>query len=276
MSDQIYFQIEITSFQPLSDELFSFLKEFCPLGIWLIDEKNAKVFFKVKPEDLQRNLKKRFPFLRITGREYKDKNWVKEYEMKLKPIEIGKKFLIVHFPTKNKIKKVKSENRIVIKLIPSEAFGTGEHFTTSSSLEMLETISPVPEKVLDVGTGSGILAIASSKLGARYVVGLDIDFDSVKVTKESSSLNDAPILVLCSSIEAIKGKFKLVIANILAETLIEISDEIDRVASKKSKLILSGIAKEKKKDVLKTYEEKGFKLIRKISDKEWVTLLCSR
>jgi ribosomal protein L11 methyltransferase len=276
MSDRIYFQIEITSSKPLSDELLSFLQESSPLGIWLIDEKSAKVFFKVKPEDLKKNLKRRFPFLKIKSGEFKDRNWVKEYEMKLKPIEIGKKFLIVHFSSKSKIKKVKSENRIVIKLIPSEAFGTGEHFTTSSSIKMLETISPMPEKVLDIGTGSGILAIASSKLSARYVVGFDIDFDSVKVAKESSSLNDSPIFVLCSSVEAIKGKFKLVIANILAETLIELSDEIDRVASRRSKLILSGIAKEKEKDVLKVYEEKGFKLKRKISDKEWVTLLCSR
>lgn len=276
MNSKLYYQIEIATLQPISEEIFSFLNDFSPLGIWVENERKIKVYFSQDPEGIVEKIKKREMSFNISCKKFKDKNWVMEYQRKLKPIKVGKKYVIVHFPEKENVKDVKFKNREVIKLVPGLAFGTGEHFTTASCIEILETLVPFPYSVLDIGTGTGILSIVSSKLGAKEVFCFDNDIDACKVAKETIALNSEKIFVACSTADAFRKKYDLVIANILFETIVEILDQISKLSSEKGKILLSGIRREKEKDLTKLFESKEFSLLRVVKDANWSTLLFVR
>jgi len=276
MSKKLYYQIEIESKHPISEDLFSFLNDFSPLGIWAINERKVNVYFSEDPKEIAEKIKKRERSLYISCKKFEDKNWVMEYQKKLKPIKVGRKFVIVHFSEKENVKDVKCKGREIVKLVPGLAFGTGEHFTTASCIEILETLNPFPNSVLDVGTGSGILSIVSSKLGAKKVFSFDNDFDACKVAKETISLNNEKIFVACSTADAFRKKYDLVIANILFETIVEISEQISQLSSEKGKILLSGIRSEKERELAKLFDNKGFSLLKALRDENWSTLLFSR
>ncbi|MCX7830331.1 MAG: 50S ribosomal protein L11 methyltransferase [Acidobacteria bacterium] len=271
-----YFEIEIESNSEIGENFISFINDFSPLGIWVVDDKKIKVYFSNDPSEFAKQIKKRKKEIKIFCKKMEDKNWVKEYQKRLKPIKVGKKFIIVHFPEKVKAKEISNLGRKIIKLVPGLAFGTGEHFTTASCIEILEALKPFPKSVLDVGTGTGILSIVSAMLGGRDVFAFDIDFDACKVAKETIELNGAKIFLSCSSINSFKNKFDLIIANILYETIVEISEMITELTAQKGKLLLSGIRREKEEKIAELFESKGFFLQEALRDENWSTLLFVR
>lgn len=276
MNSKKFFCVEIKSDSEFEEKIFSFLNEFEHLGIWEKNEKNLNIYFSYEPKLFVKKIKNLYKSYKISYFEYKDRNWVLEYQKKLKPIKVGKKFVIYHFSEKDKVKNYKPKRREIIKLIPGLAFGTGEHFTTASCIEILEKIIPFPSSIIDIGTGSGILAITAFKLGAKNISCLDNDFDACRVAKESFILNSLKINIACSTADAFKGEYDLVIANILYETIVEISDRIDGLCSKNGKILLSGIRSEKEEILVKLFEDKRFFLIEALRDENWSTLLFSR
>jgi len=276
MNKKCYYKIEISSKTSFNEDFFSFINGFSPLGIWQKNEKNIDVYFAEDPEDIVKEIKKANLFLKITYGKYVNKNWVVEYQKKLKPIKIGEKFVIIHFLEKEKIRDILFKGREVIKIVPGVAFGTGEHFTTNSCIQILETVNPFPESVLDIGTGSGILAVVSSKLGGKRIYALDNDFDACRTAKETFDINKTKIHVACSTAKAFKNKFDLIMANILFETIIEISDKICDLCTDTGQILLSGIRSEKEASIVKLFEGKGFLLHRSLKDENWSTLLLSR
>ncbi len=156
------------------------------------------------------------------------------------------------------------------------AFGTGTHETTSLCIEMLEEINNKNKIVYDVGTGSGILAITTAKLGAKKVYAVDIDELSVETTKVNSSANGTTQTIEVMLGDLLENKFEdadIVIANILADVIVTLIPDTAKVIKNKGIFITSGIIKEKKEMVAKNLEKNGF-IIEKIKEqKGWVCIL---
>ena len=143
---------------------------------------------------------------------------------------------------------------------------------------MLDNIIKGGEAVFDVGTGSGILAIAAAKLGGGKVLGIDNDEKSVSVAEENVELNLAQknVSISGSPLSDIKGLFDIVVANILAEDLIEMRKELMKRLTKGGRIILSGILKTKAETVIKAYSEEGAILEQQIDDGEWSALMLKK
>lgn len=170
------------------------------------------------------------------------------------------------------------DDELVIELDPGRAFGTGSHPTTSLCLKFMEENIKPGDSVIDVGTGSGILMIAAEKLGASEIYGTDIDDLAVASAKENLILNNISL----EKAKVFKGdlisvvenkKFDVVVANILADVLLILLQDISEVVKKGGKIIFSGIIDEKCELVKKEVENLGFEIESIGADKEWRALL---
>ncbi len=164
-------------------------------------------------------------------------------------------------------------DRIPIVIEPKMAFGTGDHPTTLLCLEAIDQyLQRHPgSDMLDVGTGSGVLAIAARKLGAGRVVGVDNDPIAVANAKENASANGAhPIELSIGSVQEIGGSFDLVVANILANTLVDLAPELARMT--RDQLVLAGILIEQQQAVTQAYVGHGLTLHNVQRRREWVRL----
>jgi ribosomal protein L11 methyltransferase len=168
------------------------------------------------------------------------------------------------------------EGKIVIELDPGMAFGTGTHETTKMCGVLLEKYIKKGNCVFDVGTGSGILAIMASKLGASNVRAIDIDELAVKVAKENAEINheNANIIIQKSTIEEYKGQgFDIIIANIIANVIVAISTQIKKNLKQNGLFITSGIIKDRMQDVIDTYTRLGFEIVETEEMGEWVAMV---
>jgi len=159
------------------------------------------------------------------------------------------------------------ERAIKIIIEPGMAFGTGDHATTQFCLEALDhrLAERHGQSVLDVGTGSAVLAIAARKLGAGRVVGTDNDPVAVRVAQENASKNDVHDLELAAcGLEAVTGTFDLVLANILANTLCELAPAIVPKLATRGRLVLAGILGHQADEVLAVYLAQGLVLRRRV------------
>ena len=157
------------------------------------------------------------------------------------------------------------------------AFGTGTHETTMLCIRMIEKYMHSGYKVLDVGSGSGILSIAAAKLGASDVLGIDIDEDAVRVSNENYELND-----VSDRAKAIVGdltvgvdyKANIVVANLLADIVMRLSKDTKRHLEEKGIFITSGILTEKSEAVEKCMIECGFEIVEKAILGEWCSIVA--
>jgi ribosomal protein L11 methyltransferase len=207
----------------------------------------------------------------------RDKNWTNSWRHFFTPQKIAKSLWITPPWAKRKSPK----GRFVITIEPGMAFGTGTHFTTRTCLEMIEQVTGLFAAksfvALDVGTGSGILAIALAKLRAKKVVALDIDPVALKVAQGNIRRNrvNRTVALRNQALERVAGKFNIVVANLTAETIIDLAAEFQNKLSVGGYLILSGILRPKARRVRRALAKLA--LLRTKSDREWSTmLLCKR
>ena len=174
---------------------------------------------------------------------------------------------------------------VVIDLDPGMAFGTGQHETTRGCLVMLERLVAPGMQVIDLGTGSGILAVAAVKLGAAMVLAVDIEPQSVIVAAENAARNgvDSRVRVALGSLgsswpfeQPPAGWADLVVANIHARALVELAPEIVIAARPAAALVLSGVIAERESEVRGAYAAFGWTVIDAIADGEWRTLALRR
>jgi len=169
-----------------------------------------------------------------------------------------------------------AEGEIVIELDPGMAFGTGTHPTTSLCINMIEKYLEKGDSFLDVGTGSGILMIIASKLGAGFVFGVDNDEVAVKVSKENLRINDikdVDFKVKSGNLtKVVEKRFNFVTANILSGVVLVLLDDIERVLAKDGVLICSVITVENQEKVVKKMEKVGFEIIESCSKENWVAI----
>jgi ribosomal protein L11 methyltransferase len=164
-----------------------------------------------------------------------------------------------------------------LRLVDTTAFGSGLHPTTVLCLEATEdaVISAAPDAVLDVGVGSGVLALAALTLGVPRVVGIDIDEEALRVAAENARLNGfAERLQLAhGGPDAITGTWPLVVANVLAAPLIEMAPALVRRVGHSGRLLLSGIPAALEPDVEHAYRHLGMHCVRVTSRAGWVAIM---
>lgn len=204
-------------------------------------------------------------------REIPETNWNKNWENSIKPIKVGKNFIIT--PTWH---KVNSKNKIVLNINPKMSFGTGYHETTRLMLEHLEVLKLKNKTLLDVGTGTGILAIAASKLGANKIVALDIDEWSIMNTKENIKLNNCAkcIKVFHGKLLECKHKFKydVLLCNIFKNTILELLPSFSFLLNNNGSIILSGFIKSDFKEIKTNLLSNNYKLELKSSENDWICI----
>jgi ribosomal protein L11 methyltransferase len=169
-----------------------------------------------------------------------------------------------------------------IKIIPGLGFGTGHHPTTNMILGVLSELAQggyKPHSVFDLGTGSGILAIAAAKLFGAQVLANDIDPHAIENAEENSTLNNTIALIqnTTATIQEISGSFDLIIANVYGEVLVQLASEVTRLAATPCTLILSGISELVRDSVVERYTEAlGWELSGELSEGGWVCVILRK
>lgn len=198
--------------------------------------------------------------------------WKTKWQEFYNPLKIGKNIIIC--PKWKNIDTNKNEIKVILN--PGISFGTGQHETTQMCIEFLETLITPKCTVLDVGCGSGILSITSILLGAKSAIGIDIDPLAVKIAKENAQLNnirESEFKFLCGNLtEQIHGKFDVICANIVADTIIELSKNIANFMHEESKFICSGIISERKEQVINELKKHNLIPQNIKKNKDWVSI----
>jgi ribosomal protein L11 methyltransferase len=165
----------------------------------------------------------------------------------------------------------------VIRLVDSSAFGTGMHPTTALCLEAIqdEAQSSRPERMLDIGAGSAVLALAALGSGIPRAHGIDIDDDALQVARENARLNavEDRLSLTCGGPDTLEQTWPLIVANVLAAPLIEIAPAIVRLVAHRGRLILSGIPASLEHDVVVAYRHLGMHHVRATSRSGWIALV---
>ena len=188
-----------------------------------------------------------------------EEDWANTWKQYYKPSKVGEKIVVKPIWEEYEAK----DGELVVDLDPGMAFGTGTHETTRMCIQALERYVKEESTVFDVGCGSGILAIAAAKLGAKLAVGVDLDPVAVESSIENvgyNNLNNIEILH-GNLVEVIDGKADIVVANILAEIICILTDDVKRVLKDGGVFITSGIIHDRVDMVCEKLEATGFEVI---------------
>jgi ribosomal protein L11 methyltransferase len=205
----------------------------------------------------------------------KEEDWATAWKAYYKPEKIGKRIVIK--PTWEPYEP--KENELIVELDPGMAFGTGSHPTTSMCVEFLDEHLTPETVVLDIGTGSGILAIVAAKLGANEVIAVDLDPVAVKVAIENVKQNkvETTVQVLEGNLlDKVKTKANLVVANIIADIIIAGADDMVQALADGGHFLASGIIEDRRQDVEKKFAEINLKIVEVKEQGGWVAILAQR
>ncbi|UCF01484.1 MAG: 50S ribosomal protein L11 methyltransferase [Deltaproteobacteria bacterium] len=232
-------------------------------------------------KDLQQ-LYPELPTLKVLQEDLQHEDWAETWKTFFKPIRIGSSIVVK--PSWESYES--SANQVVIEIDPERAFGTGNHPSTALCIEVLEGIlgETVIEgmdsapSVLDVGTGSGILGITAARLGAKPVLGVDIDPEALEVARgnlvrnrvaESMSVSDTPL-------DQLEETYDVVVANLTASLLTQLADSLTNRVSERGMLLLSGIFTEQVEEVVKWFETHYFRVVKSRSKEDWHAIVLRR
>lgn len=247
----------------LDEELINKDKSRAAVSVYISQERNLSEIMSAVKQLIENSGVK----TEISTSGLSEKDWAECWKKYYKPIEIGEKLVIVPMWEDY----TPGPGKVTVKMDPGMAFGTGTHETTALCAEMIEKHLPENARVLDVGTGSGILAIICSKLGAREVDALDIDENAVRVAKENCVANGVSNINCRQSdlIADAKGKYDVICANIVADIVIRMSENVGSFLATGGTVIVSGIIETQAERVLKAFSEKGFVCFDKADKNDW-------
>ena len=196
-----------------------------------------------------------------------EEDWANTWKQYYKPTKVGEKIVVKPIWEEYEAK----DGELVVDLDPGMAFGTGTHETTRMCIQSLEKYVKEDSTVFDVGCGSGILAIAAAKLGAKLAVGVDLDPVAVESSIENVGYNKLKNIEILHGnlVEVIDGKADIVVANILAEIICILTDDVKRVLKDGGVFITSGIIHDRVDMVCEKLEATGFEVMEKNRDGEW-------
>ncbi|HEY9432824.1 MAG TPA: 50S ribosomal protein L11 methyltransferase [Blastocatellia bacterium] len=288
MSDKIWYAVEVEIARVGETAATTQLWALNTTGVEISEDSNnpdfvtLRAYFNSAPdteklrEQILRDLKliglPKFALRGITSLTVADQDWLAEWKKGYEPIAVGQSLLICPSWRRD---QARNSDRIVIEIDPGMAFGTGTHETTRGCLELLEKYWK-GGSLLDVGTGTGILAIAAVKLrpGSR-VVGFDLDPEAVEVALENAAINGVAdeIEIEVNKLSSYQGQdFDLVLANLTADVIIPLSPEFPQVLKPQGALIVSGVLREQTDDVRAALESHNLSLIEMMPEGEWMTM----
>ena len=253
----------------VDDAILNGDKEHVKVSIFVPEEKSLSEYVSF--------IKERFAYLnldvQISVEGMKEDDWAEAWKKYYKPIPLGKVTIVPAWEKYNA-----KDGEIVIKMDPGMAFGTGTHETTRLVMKMMQDEIKGGELVLDLGTGSGILSICASKLGARHSNAYDIDPVAVKVAKENAEAdgcNNITVGVsdLLAGVDTSMGKYDFCVANIVADILIRMLPDIKPYLNDGAPLILSGIIAPRAEEVIRVAEKHGFKVVREERENDWLAIM---
>ena len=206
-----------------------------------------------------------------------EEDWANSWKQYYKPLKIGERIVIC--PAWEKYEP--AEGELVIRMDPGMAFGTGTHETTRLVIRLLESYTREGCRMLDVGTGTGILAICAARLGASICRAYDIDPTAVRVAREN--IKDSGLAnVTCDQSDLLRqvslegGKYDLICANIVADIIIRMTPDVGQYLADGGVILASGIIAERCDDVVAAFEENGFEVIERLTDNDWCGLAVKR
>ena len=254
-----------------------------PLAITEIDE--AKAIYEVSlyvEEDEKAGVQARLAqILGVNQDEIEievlpDIDWVQHSLEGLNPVRAGR-FFIHGSHDRDKV----MPNDLAIEIEAGQAFGTGHHGTTVGCLELLAEVmaNEKPQNALDLGTGSGILAIGMALIAPIRILATDIDPIAINVAKENFALNGVSDTITAITATGLddneitsRAPFDLIVANILANPLIELAPQMVPAKAKNGSIVLSGILEEQHDRVVKAYQDQGAKYIKTLHHEGWVAI----
>lgn len=272
----IYTTEEISS--DIVDELDQDEKDWDFIDYPLLNSKEGVFALRVYPENMEdaNNLKAELNEKNLGQcliEEKDDEDWANNWKKYYKPLEIGEKLAIVP-----EWEAYDNDKRIVIKINPGMAFGTGTHESTYMCLELLERYVKKDDEIYDIGCGSGILAIAALKLGAKRALAVDIDDKCIDASHENAGLNnleDKMDIKKGNLLDVVKGRADLIVSNIIAEIIVDEIKNLKNHMDKGGIFITSGIIKERRQMVIDALKENGFEIIDELEKNNWVAIVGS-
>ena len=211
----------------------------------------------------------------LTTAELQDEDWSDTWKQYFHTEKPGERVVIK--PTWEEYEP--KDDEVIIELDPGAAFGTGTHATTSMCIRQLEKLVKPGMTVFDVGTGSGILSIISAKLGATNIQAVDYDDSVLKIVEENLEQNNVQDIISVAQsdlMQNVHGKAELVIANIIADIIIRLFDQLDEHLEKGGTLLTSGIIEDRIEDVLAAAEKHGYGVVERLENKGWACITFKR
>jgi len=244
-------------------------------GYFPIDSRLVETMAALR--DRTEEIKHLFPGGRveITETEVAAENWATSWKAFYKPEKIGVRVVIK--PSWEDYQEQKDD--VVVEMDPGMAFGTGNHPTTAMCIRALEEYVFPQCRVLDVGTGSGILAVTAAKLGAGKVLAVDHDPISIDATRQNIDLNrveDQVSVLQEDLVSGIEEKVDIIVANIIADVIIKLIPQALPLLDKNSIFIASGIIKERQSEVEEVFRHHAFSIEKTLQEGEWVAFIARR
>ncbi|MFD3157590.1 50S ribosomal protein L11 methyltransferase [Haloimpatiens sp. FM7330] len=208
----------------------------------------------------------------VTSNKVNEEDWENNWKKYYKPTKVGERVVVKPLWEKYKVEN----DEIVVELDPGMAFGTGTHETTRMCIKALEKYVKEDSIVFDIGTGSGILSISAAKLKAKKAIGVDLDPVAVDSAKKNVSYNDIDNIEILHGnlMDVVDGEADIVIANIIADVIIMLSEDVGRFIKDNGYFISSGILVERKDEVIKKLTECNFEIIEVNVDGEWCCIVA--
>ena len=216
-----------------------------------------------------------FGSLEVALANVRDEDWENNWKQYYKPLAIGEKLLVVP----EWLNPENPENRVVVLLDPGMIFGTGAHASTQMCMRELERAIQGGERVLDLGSGSGILSITAVLLGAAHATGVDIDPKAEDIARENAAINQifsdrftavtGDVIGDRAMMESLRGHYDVVLANIVADVIIPLSRVVPEFLQEDSVFICSGILNTRLAEVLAALEQNGLQIISTEQQEDW-------
>ena len=205
----------------------------------------------------------------------KEEDWAEAWKKYYHPIRVGRVTVVPAWE-----EYTPKEGERILRMDPGMAFGTGTHETTRLVMEMLSEEIRGGERLLDVGTGSGILALCAAKLGAEACYAYDIDPMAVRVARENVE-KDGAQNVVCGEADLLSGldrtaPYDFVVANIVADIILRLLPDLGEVMREGGRAILSGIIGERVPEIRRSIAENGFTLVREACERDWYAILIQK
>jgi len=210
---------------------------------------------------------------RVSLESLDEQDWTEGWKEFFKPLPVGERILVA--PSWEDISEFASRD-IVIQIDPGMAFGTGGHSTTLLCLELLEYVLKGGERVVDVGTGSGILSIAAAKLGADEITAIDVDERAIKVAEENFHLNGVEYRtnIICGELlNPVNDRYDIIVSNISSKMISSMIPDFSSYLTSNGKLILSGILKREISEIQSELESHDLVVLETRFHEEWAAIL---